>query len=60
MTNKSLAVRLGVLRDDQTGPNGQSFKLFREIPGRLEFALQRSGHDLNDVQQFLQEVVEER
>lgn len=60
LTNRTLGVRLGVLKEEIDGPNGQRFKLFRDVPGRLEFALQKPGFDINDVEQFLQEVVEER
>ncbi|KAF8315325.1 ATP-dependent DNA ligase [Clavulina sp. PMI_390] len=60
LTERTLAVRLGALKDEITGPNGKRTRLFREIPGRLEFALQRIGKTQKDVEAFLQEVVEER
>lgn len=60
LTNNTLSVRLGVLKDDMIGSNGERFKLFREVPGRLEFALQKPGFTAQDVEQFLTEVVEER
>ena len=60
LTNNTLSVRLGVLKNDMVGLNGEHFKLFREVPGRLEFALQKPGYNAQDVEQFLTEVVEER
>lgn len=56
----TLPVRLGLLKDLIKEPNGNTSLMFQPIPGRLEFALQKMGHNLRDVEEFLQEVVEER
>lgn len=55
LTNKTLSVRLGVLKDESP-----EMRLFKPVPGRLEFATSRIGRSVEDVEEFLKEIVEER
>lgn len=55
LTNKTLSVRLGVLKDPSP-----EMRLFTPVPGRLEFASSRVGKTVEDVEDFLREVIEER
>ncbi|KAF8325377.1 ATP dependent DNA ligase domain-containing protein, partial [Cantharellus anzutake] len=51
LTRKTLNVRLQTLKN---------LGLFKEVPGRLEFVTQRVGKTAEDVESFLEDIVEER
>lgn len=51
LTRKTLNVRLQTLK---------GLGLFREVPGRFEFVAQRVGKTAEDVEHFLQEIIEVR
>ena len=60
LTGETLTERVKVLKSKIPGLAEHNISFFKEIPGRFEFALQRPGKTVKDVEAFLEEVVEAR